>query len=80
MYVCVKCKQEMRCAKNEVGVNTGLGRVHSGDMYVCPGCECRIIAANPRAIHDPGYTMQDVYVDLDRAAAEDRRLVRRRVS
>jgi predicted RNA-binding Zn-ribbon protein involved in translation (DUF1610 family) len=46
--ICVSCKREMRCAKNEFLVRgkrteTSPATVWSGDKFRCPGCEAEIV-------------------------------------
>lgn len=56
MMLCVKCKKELRCKKNEVIVRETRGysgnfcALWYGDLWECPVCHFKIIAgfgANP---------------------------------
>jgi len=62
MYVCVGCKQEMRCDKNSVGWDCGKGHVYPADRFRCPGCGAQILATNNNANFDPDYNQQDEYL------------------
>ena len=58
--ICVKCRVEMRCAKNDRLVrDPEVGSYRStywlGDEYECPGCEGRIITGFGREMAEhPG--------------------------
>lgn len=62
MFICVKCRKEMRCDKNGVGADFGNGHVYPSDRYKCPSCGQEILyATNP--IYDKDHTSQDEYLD-----------------
>ena len=46
MFICVACKQEMRCVKNGVGAVLPGQCVHPSDRYQCPHCGIQILHAN----------------------------------
>ena len=53
--ICVPCKREFRCKKNEITYIQGKA-LWSADLYECPGCKTELIqgrAINP-VITDPG--------------------------
>ena len=62
MFVCVKCRADMRCDKNGVGIDYGHGHVYAGDRWKCPKCGHMIINCNDNPIHDPEYKTQDEYL------------------
>jgi len=51
MYICVKCKQVMRCMTNGCAVIMNEACVVHADEYRCPMCGIRIRVANPN--HEP---------------------------
>jgi hypothetical protein len=61
MKFCVKCRIEMHCEKNGVGIDFGNGHVYPGDKFKCPGCRHEIITAT-RPSFDPEYAYQDEYI------------------
>ena len=46
MYICVKCKKEMRCKKNGIIVRYGESHCYASDKYKCPSCGNEILACN----------------------------------
>ncbi len=64
MFVCVQCREQMRCDKNEVGVNFGHGHVYPGDRFKCYGCGAMIISTTPKAIYAPDLLSQEEYLDM----------------
>ncbi len=64
MFVCVQCREEMRCDKNGVGVHIGHGYVYAGDRWKCYGCGAMIISTNREAIHDPNLSTQEEYLNM----------------
>lgn len=66
--VCVKCKVEMRCEKNEhgvelVGCENQSFRFFSGDRYGCPSCGQQIVVGFSRGMdsHEDGYDERVAY-------------------
>jgi len=64
MYVCVKCRKEMRCDKTGVGVDFGNGHVYAGDRYKCPACGNEVVATNSNPYFDPEYKFKDEYLHM----------------
>jgi hypothetical protein len=64
MYICIKCKKEMRCHKNSVGANYGEGKLRPGDVFKCCDCGFELLACREEKIFDPKYVSQDLYFDM----------------
>ena len=69
MQVCVKCRKEMKCDKNGVGVRYGEKgeHVYMGDRYMCVTCGATIIVTNDNSFHDEDAKRQlpeDVWMDV----------------
>ena len=54
-YICVECRVEMRCEKNEVGADYGNGCVFASDRYKCPECGTKILVTAPASYYNPDY-------------------------
>ena len=65
MYICPKCKKEMRCKKNGMICRWGAGHCYSGDKYQCPTCKFEVIACNPRPYHSEGKVNSEILVQMD---------------
>ena len=61
-FICVKCRADMICDKNSVGIDYGHGHVYPGDRHKCQNCGIAIISTNKASIHDPNYDTQDEYL------------------
>ena len=64
MFLCVKCRREMFCAKNSVGADYGNGHIYPSDKFACPKCGSEILVTNIAPIYDPKYNTQDVYLEF----------------
>jgi len=64
MLICTKCKKELACVKNGVGLDYGAGCIHASDLYACPVCGVSIAKANDNGHVDYDHTMSDQYIDM----------------
>jgi DNA-directed RNA polymerase subunit RPC12/RpoP len=66
MYVCVECQVEMRCHKNEVGLDVGDGQVYSTDRFICPVCKKKILVVGrgQNSYSDPDHISQHEFLTL----------------
>jgi len=53
----------MRCSKNGVGADFGNHHVYPGDVFECPECGQKILAAS-HSIYDAEYKTQDSYIKI----------------
>ena len=70
--VCVPCKREMRCKKNDYLVSDAdASYVWAGDMFECEGCKTQVVvgwASKPVAWeHDDMFAIYRARRDLDLA-------------
>lgn len=65
MYVCVKCKREMRCDKNGVGVRWRGCHVYAGDIFKCSECGASIVACQSGATHEEQPHPNREYLEMD---------------
>jgi len=49
MYICHKCKKEMRCEKNGVTALFKRDHGYSGDLFKCPSCQYIMLATSREA-------------------------------
>ena len=63
MIVCLKCKREMRCKKNGVGVRYNGTHVYYGDSFECPECKSISIVCNTNPCEDSKYQPDDIFMD-----------------
>jgi len=66
LIVCEKCKKEMSCEKNGVGIHYGNGHVYAGYRYVCSICGVSIVVTINNANYDPQLNQQDEYIDMEK--------------
>ena len=64
MKVCGKCKREMKCTKNGVGLDFGGGHIYAGDRWECPGCGAEVIVSTGVPSFDPDHRQRSEYVDM----------------
>ena len=67
MLVCEKCKRQLRCETNGVGINYGHGHVYASDRFICPECGATILKANDNAYYDINYNIQQEYVNMEKS-------------
>ena len=64
MLVCTKCKEDLECVKNGVGLDYGQGHISASDLYACPVCGVSIAKANDAGYVDPDHQFHDLYIDM----------------
>jgi len=67
MYICVRCRLEMRCDKNGVGADFGNGHVYASDRWRCPQCGTMILATRRKAYYERPEErgrVQDEYLEM----------------
>ena len=60
MNVCVKCRVEMRCTKNQVHCVFGKDHVYAGDKFSCPKCGNEFVHTNPAPYFDPNVLTREM--------------------
>ena len=72
--VCVTCSVEMRCEKNEHGVELDCGfgssRFFSGDRYGCPQCNQQVVVGFGHGIasYEEGYEARTEFARRDQSS------------
>lgn len=64
MLVCTLCKRELKCIKNNVGIDYGNGHVYAGDLFQCSSCLFSVVSTNHNASYDPEYKYYDFYLPM----------------
>jgi hypothetical protein len=65
MLVCVKCKEELVCLRNGVGVDFGGGHIYASDRYGCPKCKTEVCKCNDTPHFDPSHKCHDEYLNME---------------
>lgn len=65
MYICTKCKAEMRCVKNGVIARWGRSHCYAGDKFECPRCKSEILACNSVPFQSIREIKPEILVQMD---------------
>lgn len=65
MYICTKCKKEMRCEKTGVIARWGDSHCYAGDKFRCPKCKSEILACNATPFRSTKEPAPEILFQMD---------------
>lgn len=65
MYICLKCKREMKCMKVGVIARWGDSHCYASDKYECPECKSEILACNATPFYSTSDFAPEILVQMD---------------